>query len=167
MLLVFFRRWGWLVMCNLIKHDALLWLLVFSTALIGAFRSSLFTQWFSPSALHCRTALLLLCFWSWESMLLEFLFHYPCWCCSGEVRAVEKSTNHSRASCFIRLHMTSRPHRLKKTKNMQSKHRDLHHMWLHRETNEKLSFHSIFTGCCNSNAENSPSGSTWQNPQEA
>ena len=95
------------------------------------------------------------------------LFHYPCWCCSGEVRAVEKSTNHSRASCFIRLHMTSRPHRLKKTKNMQSKHRDLHHMWLHRETNEKLSFHSIFTGCCNSNAENNPSGSTWQNPQEA
>ena len=100
------------------------------------------------------------CFWN-------FLFHYPCWCCSGEVRAVEKSTNHSRASCFIRLHMTSRPHRLKKNKNMQSKHRDLHHLWLHRETNEKLSFHSIFTGCCNSNAENNPSGSTWQNPKEA
>ena len=27
-LLVFFRRWGRLVMCDLIKHDALLWLLV-------------------------------------------------------------------------------------------------------------------------------------------
>ena len=28
-LLVFFRRWGRLVMCDLIKHDALLWLVVF------------------------------------------------------------------------------------------------------------------------------------------
>ena len=34
----------------------------FSTALIGAFRSMLFTQWFAPSAVCCRTALLLLCF---------------------------------------------------------------------------------------------------------
>ena len=34
----------------------------FSTALIGAFRSLLFTQWFAPSAVRCRTALLLLCF---------------------------------------------------------------------------------------------------------
>ena len=23
--------------------------------------------------------------WSWVSMLPEFLFHYPCWCCHGEV----------------------------------------------------------------------------------
>ena len=60
-LLVFFRRWGRLVMRDLIKHDALLWLVVFSTALIGAFRSLLFTQWFAPSAVRCRTALLLLC----------------------------------------------------------------------------------------------------------
>ena len=37
--------------------------------------------------------------------------------------------------------MTSRPHRLKKTSSMQSKRRDLHHAWLHRETNEKLSFY--------------------------
>ena len=37
--------------------------------------------------------------------------------------------------------MTSRPHRLKKTSSMQSKRRDLHHTWLHRETNEKLSFY--------------------------
>ena len=50
-----------------------------------------------------------------------------------------KTTNHSRASCFIRSRMTSRPHRLKKTSSMQSKRRDLHHTWLHRETNEKLS----------------------------
>ena len=52
-----------------------------------------------------------------------------------------KTTNHSRASCFIRSRMTSRPHRLKKTSSMQSKRRDLHHAWLHRETNEKLSFY--------------------------
>ena len=38
-----------------------------------------------------------------------------------------KSKNHSRASYFIRSHMTSRPHRLKKTSSMQSKRRDLHH----------------------------------------
>ena len=52
-LLVFFRPLGRLVMRDLIKHDALLWLVVFSTALIGAFRSSV---------VRCRTALLLLCF---------------------------------------------------------------------------------------------------------
>ena len=37
--------------------------------------------------------------------------------------------------------MTSRPHRLKKTNSMQLKRRSLHHTWLHRETNEKLSFY--------------------------
>ena len=52
-----------------------------------------------------------------------------------------KTTNHSRASCFIRSRMTSRPHRLKKTWSMQSKRRDLHHTWLYREPNEKLSFY--------------------------
>ena len=62
-------------------------------------------------------------------------------------QSCRKTTNHSRASCFIRSRMTSRPHRLKKTSSMQSKRRDLHHTWLHRETNEKLSFlkHNIFT----------------------
>ena len=59
---------------------------------------------------------------------------------NAPIRAVEKTTNHSRASCFKRSRMTSRPHRLKKTSSMQSKRRDLHHTWLHRETNEKLSF---------------------------
>ena len=53
-----------------------------------------------------------------------------------------KTTYHSRASCLIRSRMTSRPHRLKKTSSMQPKRRDLHHTWLHRETNEKkLSFY--------------------------
>ena len=42
---------------------------------------------------------------------------------------------------FIRSRMTSRPYRLKKTNSIQSKRRDLHHTWLHRETNEKLSFY--------------------------
>ena len=59
-ILLVFRRWGLLVTRDLIKHDALQ-LDVFSTALIGAFRSLLFTQWFAPSAVCCRTALLLLC----------------------------------------------------------------------------------------------------------
>ena len=54
-------------------------------------------------------------------------------------RSCWKTTNHSRASCFIRSRMTSRPHRLKKTSSMQPKRRDLHHTWLHRKTNEKLS----------------------------
>ena len=53
-----------------------------------------------------------------------------------------KTTNHSRATCFIsRSRMISRPHRLKKTSSMQSKRRDLHHTWPHRETNEKLSLY--------------------------
>ena len=60
---------------------------------------------------------------------------------NAPIRAVEKTVNHSRASCFIRSRMTSRPHRLKKTSRMQSKRCDLHHTWLHRETNEKLSFY--------------------------
>ena len=44
----------------------------------------------------------------------------------------------------IRSHITSRPHRLKKTSSMQSKRRDLHYTWLHRETNEKLSFYKFY-----------------------
>ena len=52
-----------------------------------------------------------------------------------------KSKNHSRASYFIRSHITSRAHCLKKTSSMQSKRRDLHHTWLYRETNEERSFH--------------------------
>ena len=59
---------------------------------------------------------------------------------NAPIRAVEKTTNHSRASCFITSRMTSQPHGLKKTSSMQSKRCDLHHTWLHRETNEKLSF---------------------------
>ena len=51
------------------------------------------------------------------------------------------TTNHSRASCFIRSRITSRPHRLKKTSGMQSKRCDLLYTWLNRETNEKLSFY--------------------------
>ena len=41
----------------------------------------------------------------------------------------------------IKKRMTSRPHRLKKTSSMKSKRRDLHHTWLHREKNGKLSFY--------------------------
>ena len=59
---------------------------------------------------------------------------------NAPIRAVEKTTNHSRASCFRRSRMTSWPHRLKKTSSMQLKRCNLHHTWLHRETNKKLSF---------------------------
>ena len=52
-------------------------------------------------------------------------------------QSCRKTANHSRASCFITSRMTSRPHRLKKTSSTQSNRRDLHHKWLHRETNEK------------------------------
>ena len=55
-----------------------------------------------------------------------------------------KTTNHSRASCFTRSRMTSRPHRLKKTSSMQSKRRDQHHKWLQRETIGKLSFYYLY-----------------------
>ena len=62
-------------MRDLIKHDALL---CFSTALIGAFRSLLFTQWFAPSAVRCRTALLLLCFLMVGIYASGISIHYPC-----------------------------------------------------------------------------------------
>ena len=58
--------------------------------------SDLFTQWFVHSVICSLSDLLprrsaatqLSCYcvvWSWASTLLEFLFHYPCWCCQGEV----------------------------------------------------------------------------------
>ena len=60
---------------------------------------------------------------------------------NAPIRAVEKkNANHSRASCPISSHMTSQPHRLKKTSSMQSKCCNLHHTWLHRETASNLAF---------------------------
>ena len=59
-----------------------------------------------------------------------------------ELLKKKTTTNHIRASCFIRSCMTSRPHRLKKTSSMQLKC----HMWLHHETNEKLSFYCYSPG---------------------
>ena len=61
-LLVFFRRWGRLVMRNLINQDALLYLVVFQQLWLVHFDPCCFTQWFAPSAVRCRTALLLFCF---------------------------------------------------------------------------------------------------------
>ena len=61
-LLVFFRWWGWLVMHDLIKHDALLWLVVFQQLWLVHFDPCCFTQWLAPLVVHCHTALLLLCF---------------------------------------------------------------------------------------------------------
>ena len=79
-LLVFFRRWGRLVMRDLIKHDALLWLVVFQQLWLVHFDpccslSDLLPQRSAVARLSCCCV-----FWSWASMLLEFLFHYPCWC---------------------------------------------------------------------------------------
>ena len=59
-------------MRDLIKHDALL---CFSTALIGAFRSLLFTQWFLGGPLsHCSPVVVFLdgghlCFWNFYSTI--------------------------------------------------------------------------------------------------
>ena len=60
--LVFFGRWGRLVMRDLVKHDALLWLVVFQQLWSVHFDPCCFIQWFAPSAVRCHTALLLLCF---------------------------------------------------------------------------------------------------------
>ena len=61
---------------------------------------------------------------------------------NAPIRAIEKkTTNHSRASCFIRSRMTSQPHCLKKTSGVQLKRCNLHYTWLHCETYEKLSFY--------------------------
>ena len=86
-----------------------------------------------------------------SSFFLENYILYPLYTAEGANHWVNskdrnspscwKTTNHSRGSCFITSRMTSGPHRLKKTSNMQSKRRDLHHTWLHHETNEKLSFY--------------------------
>ena len=54
---------------------------------------------------------------------------------NAPIRAVEKQLITAEHHAWSR--MTSRPHRLKKTSSMQSKRRDLHHTWLHLETNEK------------------------------
>ena len=59
-LLVFFRRWGWLVMRDLIKHDALLWLVVFQQLWLVHFDPCCSLS--GSLAVRCRTALLLLCF---------------------------------------------------------------------------------------------------------
>ena len=66
-LLVFFRRWGRLVMGDLIKHGALLWMVVlfcffFQQLWLAHFDPCCLPQRFAPSAVRCRTDLLLLCF---------------------------------------------------------------------------------------------------------
>ena len=57
-----------------------------------------------------------------------------------------KTTSHSRASCFIRSRMTSRPYRLKKTSSVQSKRRDLHHTtsWDKRKNLAFIEFYYFF-----------------------
>ena len=84
-LLVFFRRWGRLVMRDLIKHDALLWLVVIQQLWLVHFDPCCTLRDLLPRR-SAVTRLSCCCvFWSWASTLLEFLFHYPCWSCQGEV----------------------------------------------------------------------------------
>ena len=78
-LLVYFKRWCQLVMCDLIKHDALLWLVVFQQLWLVHFDpccslSDLLPRRSAVARLSCCCV-----FWSWASKLLEFLFHCPCW----------------------------------------------------------------------------------------
>ena len=49
-------------MRDVLKHDALLWLAVFRQLWLVHFDPCCFTQWFAPSPVRCRTALLFLCF---------------------------------------------------------------------------------------------------------
>ena len=67
-------------MRDVIKHDALLSLVVFTTALIGAFRSLLFHSVICSlgGPLSHGSPVFVFFFLSWASTLLEFLFHYPC-----------------------------------------------------------------------------------------
>ena len=68
-------------MRDVIKHDALLSLVVFTTALIGAFRSWLFHSVICSLGgplWHSSPVVIFVFFLSWASTLLEFLFHYPC-----------------------------------------------------------------------------------------
>ena len=79
-LLVFFRRWS-----RLVIRDSLLWLVVFQQLWLVHFDPCCSLSDLLPR--RCAVARLSCCcaFWSWASTLLEFLFHYPCWCCQGEV----------------------------------------------------------------------------------
>ena len=89
-LLVFFRRWGRLVMGDLIKHGALLWMVVlfcfffnssdWRISILAVYLSDLLPRRSAVARISCCCV-----FWSWASTLLELLFHYPCWCSQGEV----------------------------------------------------------------------------------
>ena len=136
-------------MCDLIKHDVLLWLVVFQQLWLVHFDPC----WSLSDLLPRRSAVVRLsccCVsWSWASTLLEFLFHYPV-----DVVRVKSYVNYLLDPARVVISVTVRravngilqqaePPSLekktssmqsKKTSSMQSKRRDLHHMWLHRET---------------------------------
>ena len=111
----------------------------FSTALIGAFRSLLISDLLPRRSAVARLSCCCVS-WLWASTLLEFLFHYPCWCCWGEVLcelplwpcACSNKGRRFRACLQHRTQAT-----LKRNK-------------VYRETNEKLSFyfynHMVFRG---------------------
>ena len=107
-LLIFFRRWGRMIMRDLIKYDALLWLIVIQKLWLVHFDpccslSDLLPRRSAVARLSCCCV-----FWSWASTLLEFLFHYPYWCC----HSLLAETTSYLISCFhlfitlIRSHLT-------------------------------------------------------------
>ena len=79
-LLVFFRRWSRLVTRYLMKHDVLLWLVGFQQLWLAHFDPRGFGELFPRRSVVVRLSCCCVS-WSWASMLLEFLFHCPCWCC--------------------------------------------------------------------------------------
>ena len=95
----------------------------------------------------CRSrrfaCILLVFFTRWGQLVTRHLIKHRMLCCVNH--SCWKPTNHSRASCFIRWRVTSRAHRLKKTSSIQSKRRDLHPKWPHRETNDNTFLLLYFT----------------------
>ena len=115
----------------------------FSTALIGAFRSLLIRDLLPRRSAVARLSCCFV-FWLWASALLEFLFHYPCWCCLGEVLCelpLWPCACSNKGPCFRACPQHRTQATLKRSK--------IYWSW-HRETNEKLSFyfynHMVFRG---------------------
>jgi len=57
-----------------------------------------------------------------------------------------KCTNHNRPLCYKWYRAISRPYHLKKTSSKQSKRRDLHLKWLHRDTNDNTLYYKSLYG---------------------
>ena len=140
-------------MCDLIKHDVLLWLVLFQQLWMVHFDPC----WLLSDLLPRRSAVVRLSccyvFWSWASTFLEFLFHYPVDvvrvksyvnCLLDPARVVISVTVRRAVNGILNRIRNRRNHQSlekktssmqsKKSSSIQSKRRDLYRMWLHRET---------------------------------